>query len=157
MTTARDIMTADAECIGANESALLAAHKMADLGVLAQGQAVTIGADDDASEILRTMSEHHVRRLPVIDGHTLVGMVAQADVARALLHRNLFPRRHTCPPNLSLLAGCGTVPEPRRRSLPVRAGYSPAGRPLGGAWHPVKPCLRREWRRSGEGKPNEEG
>lgn len=53
-------------------------------GELAQGEAVTIGADDGADEILRTMTEHKVRRLPVIDGHDLVGMVAQADVARAL-------------------------------------------------------------------------
>ncbi|WP_306999350.1 CBS domain-containing protein [Amycolatopsis thermophila] len=53
-------------------------------GELAQGEAVTIGADDDAEEILRTMSDHKVRRLPVIDGHDLVGIVAQADVARAL-------------------------------------------------------------------------
>ncbi|MEV6622172.1 CBS domain-containing protein [Amycolatopsis sp. NPDC051106] len=54
------------------------------VGELAQGEAVTIGADDDAQEILRTMTEHQVRRLPVIDGHELVGVVAQADVARAL-------------------------------------------------------------------------
>lgn len=53
-------------------------------GELAQGEAVTIGADDDVDEILRTMTQHKVRRLPVIDGHTLVGMVAQADVARAV-------------------------------------------------------------------------
>lgn len=53
-------------------------------GELAQGEVVTIGADDPAEEILRTMTEHGVRRLPVIDGHELVGMVAQADVARAL-------------------------------------------------------------------------
>ena len=53
-------------------------------GELAQGEAVTIGADDDVDEILRTMTEHKVRRLPVIDGDTLVGMVATADVARAL-------------------------------------------------------------------------
>jgi CBS domain-containing protein len=51
---------------------------------LAQGKPVTIGADDDAAEILRTMSQHKVRRLPVIDGHTLVGIVAVADVARAM-------------------------------------------------------------------------
>lgn len=51
---------------------------------LAQGKPVTIGADDDAQEILRTMSQHKVRRLPVIDGHQLVGIVAVADVARAL-------------------------------------------------------------------------
>jgi CBS domain-containing protein len=53
-------------------------------GELAQGKPVTIGADDDAQEILRTMGQHQVRRLPVIDGHQLVGMVALADVARAL-------------------------------------------------------------------------
>ncbi|MFD2472869.1 CBS domain-containing protein [Amycolatopsis silviterrae] len=53
-------------------------------GELAQGEAVTIGADDDVAEILRTMSEHRVRRLPVIDGHDLIGVVAQADVARAM-------------------------------------------------------------------------
>ncbi|MEW9531366.1 CBS domain-containing protein [Microbispora sp. NPDC049125] len=56
-------------------------------GELAQGEAVTIGADDDAAEILRTMASHKVRRLPVIDGHKLVGIVALADVARALPDR----------------------------------------------------------------------
>lgn len=123
MTKARDIMTADATCIGAQETVLEAAKKMTQLGVgslpicgldeklkgmltdrdivvkvlgagkdpgqvkagdLAQGEAVTIGADDSAEEILRTMSEHQIRRLPVIDGHTLVGIVAFADVARAM-------------------------------------------------------------------------
>ncbi|MET9653331.1 CBS domain-containing protein [Streptomyces sp. NPDC006460] len=123
MPTAREIMTPDATCIGAQDSVLDAAKKMTDMGVgalpicgtdnklkgmltdrdivvkvlgaakdpascqageLAQGEAVTIGADDDAAEILRTMTRHKVRRLPVIDGHSLVGIVAQADVARAL-------------------------------------------------------------------------
>jgi CBS domain-containing protein len=54
---------------------------------VAQGKPVTIGADDDAAEILRTMGQHQVRRLPVIDGHRLVGIVALADVARALPDR----------------------------------------------------------------------
>ena len=53
-------------------------------GELAQGEAVTIGADDEATEIMQTMADHKVRRLPVIDGHDLVGIIAQADVARAL-------------------------------------------------------------------------
>ncbi|MFC4058851.1 CBS domain-containing protein [Planomonospora corallina] len=126
MTTAREIMTPDAECVNADETVLDAAGKMARLGVgslpicgtddrlkgvltdrdivvkvlargkdpasckageLAQGEAVTIGADDDAGEILRTMASHKVRRLPVIDGHKLVGIVALADVARALPDR----------------------------------------------------------------------
>lgn len=33
---------------------------------------------------LRTMKEHGVRRLPVIDGRQLIGVVSQADVARNL-------------------------------------------------------------------------
>ena len=53
-------------------------------GELAQGKPVTIGADDPVEETLRTMTQHKVRRLPVIDGHDLVGMVSQADVARNL-------------------------------------------------------------------------
>jgi CBS domain-containing protein len=53
-------------------------------GELAEGKPVTVGADDDANEILRTMGQYKVRRLPVIDGHQLVGIVALADVARAL-------------------------------------------------------------------------
>ncbi|HEV7774204.1 MAG TPA: CBS domain-containing protein [Conexibacter sp.] len=45
-------------------------------------QTITIGAEDSVEEVLRTMAEHRVRRLPVIDGKRLVGIVAQADVAR---------------------------------------------------------------------------
>lgn len=53
-------------------------------GDLAQGKPVTIGADDSVEEAMGTMSQHQVRRLPVIDGHQLVGMLAQADLAREL-------------------------------------------------------------------------
>jgi CBS domain-containing protein len=51
-------------------------------GELGEGKPVTIGADDSVDDALRTMSEHQVRRLPVIDGHKLVGIVSQADLAR---------------------------------------------------------------------------
>jgi CBS domain-containing protein len=53
-------------------------------GSLAQGKPVTIGADDSLSEALRTMAQHQVRRLPVIDGHDLVGVLSLADLAKAL-------------------------------------------------------------------------
>src|ERR687890_1728881 len=55
--------------------------KAGELGV-GDGKTVTIGADDSIEEALRTMKEHKVRRLPVIDGHDLVGIIAQADIAR---------------------------------------------------------------------------
>jgi CBS domain-containing protein len=53
-------------------------------GELADGKPVTIGADDSAEEALRTMGEHKLRRLPVIDGHELIGIVSQGDLATAL-------------------------------------------------------------------------
>jgi CBS domain-containing protein len=55
--------------------------KVSEMG---DGKPVTIGADDSVDEILRTMTEHAVRRLPVIDGDRLVGVVSQADVAKNL-------------------------------------------------------------------------
>jgi len=121
MTTAREIMTAGAECVGEGETLEAAARKMKDLdvgqlpvcgedgrlkgvltdrdivvkclaqggdprsitaGQLAEGKPVTIGADDTVEEAIATMVKYQVRRLPVIDGHELVGMLSQADVAR---------------------------------------------------------------------------
>ena len=122
--TARDIMTAGAECVSENDTVAAAAERMAALdvgalpicgdddrlhgmltdrdivikvvatgqdprevtvGTLAEGgEVVTIGADDSLEEAQRTMAQHQVRRLPVIDGHRLVGMVSQGDLAKAL-------------------------------------------------------------------------
>jgi CBS domain-containing protein len=52
--------------------------------VIDETEVVTIGADDPVEEAIRTMKDHAVRRLPVIDGTDLVGIVSQADIARAL-------------------------------------------------------------------------
>ena len=56
----------------------------AKAGEFEQGKPVTIGADDSAEQALRTMSEHKVRRLPVIDGDKLIGIVSQGDLATEL-------------------------------------------------------------------------
>jgi CBS domain-containing protein len=53
-------------------------------GELGEGKPVTIGADDSIKETLSTMKEHAVRRLPVIDGHDLVGVVSQGDLAKEI-------------------------------------------------------------------------
>jgi CBS domain-containing protein len=45
------------------------------------GQTVTIGADDPIDDALRTMIDHKVRRLPVIDDRKMVGIISQADIA----------------------------------------------------------------------------
>ncbi len=53
-------------------------------GELGQGDAktVTVGADDSIEEALKTMSEHQIRRLAVIDGHDLVGIISLANIAQ---------------------------------------------------------------------------
>jgi CBS domain-containing protein len=53
------------------------------VGEVASKQVVTIDPQQDLAEALRIMAKHQVRRLPVVeeDGR-LVGIVAQADVAR---------------------------------------------------------------------------
>jgi CBS domain-containing protein len=51
-------------------------------GSLAEGAPVTIGADDPLEEVLATMAEYQVRRLPVIDGERLVGIIAESDIAQ---------------------------------------------------------------------------
>lgn len=48
------------------------------------GDIVVVNADDDVKRVLATMKEHKIRRVPVLDGQELVGIVAQADVARSL-------------------------------------------------------------------------
>lgn len=53
-------------------------------GVLAAGRPVTVTASDDISVALERMQAHQIRRLPVIDDHLLVGIVSQADIARAM-------------------------------------------------------------------------
>jgi len=58
-------------------------------GELGEGKPVTIGADDSVEEALHTMADHQVRRLPVIDGHDLIGIVSQADLARSVDERKV--------------------------------------------------------------------
>jgi CBS domain-containing protein len=74
MVTDRDIVV---RCIADNGD-----PQTVRAGELARGKPVTIGADDPVDEALAMMKEHQIRRLPVVDGHDLVGIISQADVAR---------------------------------------------------------------------------
>ncbi|QIS22085.1 CBS domain-containing protein [Nocardia terpenica] len=55
-------------------------------GELAEGVPFVVQAGDDVTEVLTAMAEHRVRRIPVLEDKKLVGIIAQADVARALGH-----------------------------------------------------------------------
>jgi CBS domain-containing protein len=74
MLTDRDIVV---KCIaeGGDPSSVKA-------GSYAEGKPVTIGADDSVDEVLATMSKYQVKRLPVIDGHRMVGIISQQDLAQ---------------------------------------------------------------------------
>ncbi|MBN8867847.1 MAG: CBS domain-containing protein [Solirubrobacterales bacterium] len=51
-------------------------------GEFGQGKPFTVGADDSVDVAIETMKDHAIRRLPVIDGHDLIGIVSQGDLAR---------------------------------------------------------------------------
>ena len=52
------------------------------IGEIASSDLETVSPDDDLNTALRKMAGNKVRRLPVVEGDELVGIVAQADVAR---------------------------------------------------------------------------
>jgi CBS domain-containing protein len=52
------------------------------VGEIASSDVVTVAPDDDIDDALAMMAQNQVRRLPVVEGDRLVGIVAQADVAR---------------------------------------------------------------------------
>jgi CBS domain-containing protein len=53
-------------------------------GSLAQGKPVYVEADTSIDKVMELMSEHQIRRVPVIENKRLVGIISQADVARQL-------------------------------------------------------------------------
>jgi CBS domain-containing protein len=53
-------------------------------GQLAQTRPFTIDPSADVDDVLSLMTEHQIRRLPVIDNQRVVGMISEADLARHL-------------------------------------------------------------------------
>jgi CBS domain-containing protein len=51
---------------------------------LEQGEIVTLRPDDSVDHALDLMAQYQVRRLPVVDNGRVIGMVSQADVAKAV-------------------------------------------------------------------------
>jgi CBS domain-containing protein len=51
---------------------------------LAMGTPVYVEADADEDEVLQTMEQHKIRRVPVMENRRLVGMISEADIAMHL-------------------------------------------------------------------------
>jgi CBS domain-containing protein len=67
---------------------------------------VTVAEDTDLAEVARLLSEHHIKRVPVVKQDRVVGIVSRADLLRALT----TPQTHTsapqsAPPKRGFLAG----------------------------------------------------
>lgn len=124
MKKARDIMTANPQCVTPDESISRAAEIMRDsdvgvvpvvedqgsmrlagvvtdrdiaVRVVAEGRGndcqardvmssglATVQPDDDVDRVMELMKREQVRRIPVVEGDRLVGIIAQADVATDL-------------------------------------------------------------------------
>src|SRR2546422_1033067 len=56
--------------------------KATKVGEIASRDLVTVSPDEDLDQALKLLAQHQVRRLPVVEGDRVVGIVAQADVAR---------------------------------------------------------------------------
>jgi CBS domain-containing protein len=52
------------------------------VGEVASRDPATVSPDENLDRALQLLAERQVRRLPVVEGETLVGVVAQADIAR---------------------------------------------------------------------------
>jgi CBS domain-containing protein len=52
------------------------------VGDVASSDVATVSPDDSLDDALKLLARHQVRRLPVVEDDQLVGIVAQADVAR---------------------------------------------------------------------------
>jgi len=55
---------------------------MTTVGDIATNDLISVRPEQPLDEALRLMARHRVRRLPVVEAERLVGIVAQADVAR---------------------------------------------------------------------------
>jgi len=51
------------------------------VGEIASRDLVTVSPDDDLDRALQLMAENQVRRLPVVESDSLVGIIAQRDIA----------------------------------------------------------------------------
>ncbi len=74
--------------------------KTTTAGDLAQGKPVWVDANADDGEL---MEEHHIRRLPVIEEHQLIGMTSEADLATHLPEAKVAEfvgRVYSAPPSL---------------------------------------------------------
>ncbi|AXH94825.1 CBS domain-containing protein [Ornithinimicrobium avium] len=84
------VVAADGSLVGIVTDRDIAIRGVADggdltsmsIGGLAQGIVSTVGPEEDINRIVDTMGGQQVKRLPVMEGGNLVGIISEADLAR---------------------------------------------------------------------------
>jgi CBS domain-containing protein len=71
-------------------------------GEMARGTPIWVDVNDGTDDVLRTMTESAIRRVPVLEEHRVVGMISEADLAVSLddAHVKQFAASiYSAPPN----------------------------------------------------------
>lgn len=71
----------------------------AKIGELCTGDLVTISPDDEIDEAVRLMSDHAIRRLPVVEGDRAVGILSLGDLAIERDRKSVLGRISAASPN----------------------------------------------------------
>jgi len=91
IVTDRDIVV---RCLAAGEN-----PADAKLESVCSAQLATLSPDDDSDEAVRLMEDKAVRRVPVVEGTTPVGIVSIGDLARARDEASALGQISAAPPN----------------------------------------------------------
>jgi predicted transcriptional regulator len=54
------------------------------VGEISTQTVVVVNVDDDEEAVVNAFVQNQVRRIPVVDGEDVVGMISQADLARSM-------------------------------------------------------------------------
>jgi CBS domain-containing protein len=69
------------------------------LGDICSSDVVTVRPDDDATHAVRLMTERAVRRMPIVDGDKIIGIVTMGDLALERDEHSALAAVSAAPPN----------------------------------------------------------
>ncbi|MGE5372555.1 MAG: CBS domain-containing protein [Solirubrobacterales bacterium] len=92
---------------------------------------ITVSARDSLQDALHLMKDHNIRRMPVLEGDDLVGMIVQNDIEKALRRPGVIEEtpvewvmaRHlkTISPDENVIEAARILKDQKLSSLPVLA------------------------------------
>ena len=74
----------DGKIIGVVSEADIVAKKGKDVRAIMSKKVISVGADTTVEEIAQLMTTHAIKRLPVMNGGDLIGIVSRADIVSAI-------------------------------------------------------------------------